>query len=142
MTLEQINELIDEEVEKRLCEKITKIVEFVSKRYSIDKRLLIQDIERMDELPESPREEHAYQNGLCRGFNRNGKRCTFKGKHGGFCSRHISQKKESRPTINVKPIEPTLTHNHSFSDCLYKLGCPACEKNKKPETKKKSLIDL
>ena len=142
--LSQISEIIEIEIQKALNEKLTKYAEYVSQRYDISLRLLMQDLENLDNLVlQSPRNAIDLNDGKCKGIKTNGKRCTFASKSYGYCTRHLGQRKIERPTIpQPSMVTTTITHNHSFSECLFKVGCPACEKSKRPSSKENLLIDL
>lgn len=136
--MDQISEIIEAQIEKRLNEKITKYAEYISVRYDISFKLLLHDLENIENLSlHSPRQCETETNGQCKGVKANGKRCTSSGKNSGYCARHIGQKKIIR-TTSSNAIK-TIPHNHSFSETLYKVGCPACEQNKHHEN---SLIDF
>ena len=141
--MEQIEEIISGLVSKAVNEKLTKYIEYISREYDISQRLLLQDLENIDSLSlNSPKDMPEIKDGQCKGFTQNKKRCTRKGKKDGYCIIHFHQKKEVRPTIQTNPNIVSLVHNHSFSDCLFKVGCPACEKSKRVPSKENLLIDL
>ena len=143
--LSQISEILETEIQKALNEKLTKYVEYVSSRYDISLKLLMQDLDNIENLViQSPRNNVNLNDGKCKGLKANGKRCTYASKSFGYCSRHLDQRKIDRPT--VPPVTTTSTmaipHNHSFTECLFKVGCPACEKSKRPSSQQNLLIDL
>ena len=142
--LSQISEIIETEIQKALNEKLTKYAEYVSQRYDISLRLLMQDLENLESLViQSPKSSIDLNDGKCKGLKANGKRCTFAPKSHGYCARHVDQRKIERPTVcQPSMLKNTLIHNHSFSECLFKVGCPACEKSKRPSSKDNLLIDL
>jgi hypothetical protein len=144
VALSQISDIIEIEIQKALNEKLTKYAEYVSSRYDISLRLLMQDLENLDNLVlQSPRNSMDLNDGKCKGIKTTGKRCTFAPKSYGYCTRHIDQRKIERPTVPPPTTTTvTITHNHSFSECLFKVGCPACEKSKRPSSKENLLIDL
>jgi hypothetical protein len=144
--MSQVSDLIEEEVKRIVDEKITNYIYYISKQYDISQKLLLQDLEKMDlgEL-DSPKSQSDYDEGVpgqCRGVMRNGKRCTCAGKNNGYCKKHLSQKKVSRPTVIPSNAKQLIPHTHSFAECLFKPGCPACEKFKKSPSTEKLLIDL
>ena len=144
VALSQISEILETEIQKALNEKLTKYAEYVSQRYDISLRLLMQDLENLENLViQSPRNSINLNDGKCKGLKANGKRCTFAAKSYGYCTRHLDQRKIERPTVPQPTMTAnTITHNHSFSECLFKVGCPACEKSKRPSSKENLLIDL
>ena len=141
--LNQISEIIDEEVKKAVNEKITDYIYYISKQYDISQKLLFQDLEKIENGNlDSPRvDECNVRDSQCRGVNANGKRCTFVGKHQGYCKKHMNQKKIQRPTI-AQNTNQLIPHTHSFSEGLYKIGCPACEKFNKTSPQSNLLIEL
>ena len=144
VALSHISEIIESEIQKALNEKLTKYAEYVSSRYDISLRLLMQDLENIDSLViQSPRNSLNLNDGKCKGIKANGKRCTFAPKSHGYCTRHLDQRKVERPTIShTTTTLSAISHNHSFTECLFKVGCPACEKSKRPSSKDNLLIDL
>ena len=145
IALSQISDILESEIQKALNDKLTKYAEYVSSRYDISLRLLMQDLENIENLTiQSPNSSNDINNGKCKGIKSNGKRCTFTPKSYGYCTRHIDQRKIERPTIPLLSAisANTITHNHSFTECLFKIGCPACEKSKRTSSSDNLLIDL
>lgn len=141
--MEQIEEIISGLVSKAVNEKLTKYIEYVSREYDISQRLLLQDLENIDNLSlNSPRDVPEIKDGQCKGFTQHNKRCSRKSKKGGYCMLHLHQKKEVRPAFPSNSNIASLVHTHSFSECLFKVGCPACEKSKRVPSKENLLIDL
>ena len=137
---------IEEDINKSINEKMTKYIEYISKKHRMPIRLLLQDLVDFENLDTGSviEEDHENRQGAqCKGEKANGKRCTFSAKKDGYCKRHISQKKTIRPTVQISSSNSSIIpHNHSFSDCLTKLGCPACEKSIRTSPTKKSLIEI
>jgi len=143
MSLAQISEVVDEIVQKAIHEKLTKYAQHISYKWDIKLSLLMQDLENLENLSASPREApHKLKNGICKGILPSGRRCSFRSNQDGYCSKHISQKKIERPTTNYAMSTTELKHNHLLSECLTKIGCPACEKSKRVASKENLLIDL
>jgi len=140
----RISEMVETEIQKALNEKLTKYVEYVSQRYDISLTLLMHDLENLDNLSlSSPIEFTDLKDGKCKGVKPCGKRCGFRAKQSGYCNRHLDQKRVERPPITPsQPIPNMVAHNHSFSECLFKIDCPACEKSKRVSSKENLLIDL
>lgn len=140
-TVAQMFVLLDQEVKKQVNIKITKYVEYVSKRYDISLRLLLQDLESIDDLVVES-DASSGSPGQCMGMRTGNNRCKLKGRFGGYCRWHQDQKK--RPTVVVceKPSEDEdkpLEHNHTIPP-LFSINCPACQRSSsKP---KKLLIDM
>lgn len=105
MILQALTQLVEEEVDKRVNEKLTKYAEYISKTYDISIKLLMRDMLNINELV-MPNTEIC-KPGQCLGINMGGKRCKFKGKQTGYCSRHIDQKPKA--VIQIKSMSPT-TH--------------------------------
>lgn len=119
MTLyDKIGELVEEEVNERLVTMINEYVTIISKKHGISLELLLKDV------PEN------FSGTICRGTKADGKRCTFKGLHNGYCKHHADQ----NVPLKCTTIPRTFTHNHG-PEQRFVLGCIACERSKE-------LIDL
>ena len=138
--LTQIQEIIDVEIQKNLNEKMTKYIEYISKRYDISLKLLLNDLENLENLSSTYPKE--VSDGKCKGITSRGKRCPFGAQLNGYCAKHVNQKPVHRPTVQTKVPTNSIEHTHSFSECLFKVGCPACEKSKRVSSKENLLIDL
>jgi hypothetical protein len=114
MILQALTKLVDEEVEKRVNEKLTKYAEYVSKTYDISIKLLMRDMLNINELV-IPNTEIC-KPGQCLGINMGGKRCKFKGKQAGYCSRHVEQKPKA--VIQIKSAPPSAIKNSVSTDNL------------------------
>jgi hypothetical protein len=117
---DKLTELFEAEVEKRVNEKITAFVEQIAESYKIPISLLLRDASVL--TPASDPDKKAPET-TCLGVKSNGHRCRFRGKDGGYCNHHQTQKKKLSP-IKVMS-NPGLCHNHSVPP-LYQDGCPAC----------------
>ena len=123
----RILDMINEEVERRLSEKIGKVLEYVSKTYDVNIKQLMKDAAAIQTDSE-----------LCMGLTAKNKRCgnkACKKSKNGYCSKHQKQK-----TTSVKTSTPVCTeniHNHS-QELFYVQGCPGCEK----ATKSQVSIDI
>ena len=118
-----LTQVFEEEVEKRVSERLTQYIEKISKTHGISMELLLRDIPNISE------------NILCRGVKKDGKRCTRRGKNGGYCDTHLLQKKSVQPVAVVRTCGPE--HTHGFPPIFMK-GCPACES----ASSSNKLIDL
>lgn len=118
MVLSQVvHDAIEQEIEARVNEKITKVLEVISRKYDITLARLLKDLSSID----------TSQSTCCCGITRTGKRCQKIGKYDGFCKSHMSQKPDKRVTRSASsPQKPTLQHIHSIPP-LFMKGCPACE---------------
>jgi hypothetical protein len=108
---EKITKLVDEEVEHRLNAVLNEYAEVLSKKHGISLDVLLKD------LPET------YTSTTCKGAKANGQRCTFKGIHNGYCSRHVVQ--GARINLN-KSLSSTNLHSHG-PEKFYDPECPACQ---------------
>ncbi len=146
--INQISELVEKEVRSAVDKKLTKHLEYISKKWNISLKILLQDSIKIEdnqiEVEDSCSEESSFK-GQCLGIKgTDHKRCTFAGKYGGYCKRHRDQKKIERPTIQLSPKSApvVIEHTHTFQECLFKPGCPACEKSKRVPSSENLLIDL
>ena len=140
-TVAQLFVLLDQEIKKQVNAKITKYVEYVSKRYDISLRLLLQDLESIDDLVVE-KNNGSCSEGQCLGMRTGNQRCKLKGRFGGYCRWHQDQKKRKTIVVSEKPKEDEekpLEHNHTIPP-LFSANCPACQRtSSKP---KKLLIDM
>lgn len=118
-----LSQIFEEEVEKRVNERLTQYVEKISKTHGISMELLLRDI------------PHISENLMCRGVKKDGHRCTRRGKNNGYCDTHLVQKKSFEPVSVVRSCGPM--HTHGFPPIFMK-GCPACEAS----STSNKLIDL
>jgi hypothetical protein len=116
-----IEDAIEEEITKRVHEKMTQFLEVISRNYSIRYQRLLSDLASMDSSPtvSSP------QKGMCCGTVKSGKRCQRPGKYGGYCKMHENQKPDVRSVVETTKKE----HTHTLPP-LFKAGCPACEESR------------
>lgn len=143
MILEALTQLFEEEVDKKVNEKITKYVEYISKNYDISMRLLLRDLQNIDELTSNTIPSTGVSTpGQCLGINKStGKRCKYKTKHPhGYCNKHAEQvpKKPISVINNTKAVE-IIEHNHTIPP-MFSKDCPAC--NKKNGSRENLLIDI
>lgn len=109
---------LEAEIEARVNERITKVLEIISKNYKITYARLLSDLASV----EKPSGES-----MCCGVTKNGKRCQRPGKYEGYCKNHRSQKPDIRVTKVNSPQK--VAHTHTLPP-LFMKGCPACESNK------------
>lgn len=109
---------LEAEIEARVNERITKVLEVISKNYKITYSRLLNDLAII---------EKTSGDGMCCGITKNGKRCNRPGKHEGYCKSHKSQKPDVRVTKVNSPQR--VSHTHTLPP-LFMKGCPACESNK------------
>lgn len=107
---------LEAEIEARVNERITKVLEVISKNYKITYARLLNDLALIES------NEH-----MCCGITKAGKRCQRPGKYEGYCKNHRMQKPEVRVTKVKSPDR--IVHTHTLPPLFLK-GCPACESNK------------
>jgi len=125
---------IDSEVEKQVNDKVTVILGDIAKRWSLPLDALLRDIPSIS--------TDTLNRGQCRGVQKNNKRCTRRGKNGGYCGFHLYQKRALCPVV----VESRFQHTHDMS-IPFMENCPACIaiKNITPpqhSTDRNELIDL
>ena len=125
---ETLLESLQQEIDKQVHESLTKFAEFISNRYDISLRLLLQDLSTNLEVPSTPTSV-SIPDGRCAGMTAKGKRCNFTAKQGGYCKHHQDQKRVARPVIRT---ESYIDHIHTIPP-LFMKGCPACEKSNENE---------
>ncbi len=133
---EQLVELFDAEVEKRVNEKITAFAKQIAESYKLPISLLLRDASVI--TPDIEPEKRSGETS-CLGVKANGQRCKHKAKVGGYCGKHQDQKKKLSP---IKVLSSTsLCHNHSVPP-LYQEGCPACAARPKmtPSSSQASIV--
>lgn len=118
--MESIVQSINEEIDRQVNERITKILEMISKTYNIKYDRLLKDYS-------SSMTSSATVSSCC-GITKTGKRCNRPGKFEGFCKIHMSQKPDVRIIKPSSPHRktPVVTHTHSIPPLFLK-GCPGCE---------------
>ena len=122
--VKQIETLIDREVDERLDRKIAHFIAYISKRYGIESRSMLNAVKDWKNAPFENIEDSSIIV-MCRGRNSKGKRCKNMGKHGGYCWRHKDQKQSgSHTSIITKNQE----HNHDTSVISFSEDCPVCQK--------------
>ena len=140
--LQALTQLFEEEMEKKMNEKLTKYVEYISKTYDISLKLLLNDLKNVDALSAEAEKTQSQQKpakpGHCNGICVNGKICTKKGRAPtGFCKMHANQVREKPAAMQI--MVKSTEHNHPFPP-LFSKNCPACaKKNKSMEN---LLIDI
>ena len=110
---------LEQEIESRVNERITKVLEVISKNYRIKYERLLGDLALI---------ERGGPTSMCCGVTKSGKRCNRAGAYSGYCKNHVSQKPEvrvTRSTGSPKKHEQKQ-HTHTLPP-LFMKGCPACE---------------
>lgn len=132
--IEKIQDVINSEVQK----KLTKFAQLVSTRHDISLKLLLQDLASLEgETIIEP-----VKSSQCLGITGAKKRCKFAGKHGGYCARHLDQKKVLKKVASENLEVATKHVGHTLTDCMFLAGCPACEKVKNTSSCQNLLIDI
>lgn len=122
--MDHIVQLLEEEIEKRVNDRLNQILEKISRTYDISMRQLLRDVSVL-ETPST----------TCRGLTARGKPCRHAVSKDGYCFQHLKQK--PKPTVIVGgassvPQQPTTTaiqHTHTLPP-LFLAGCPACQKSR------------
>jgi len=115
---DKINELIEEEINLRLVDLMNEYVNLISKKHGIAIDLLLKDIPK------------TVSGKICKGVRNDGRRCTRKGIHDGYCGMHVAQ----NISIKCLPVNRTGGHTHG-PDKMFVEGCQECLFSKE-------LIDL
>ena len=124
----QIAKMIEEEVERRLEERLTKVLEHISKTYDVSMKQLLKDTSTLK-----------VDDKTCMGLTSKKTRCKLKQHQNGYCKHHQDQRpRQIQQSTSVSDMSAVKSqHNHPGS-ILWKDGCPGCKK--KPV--KPLLIDI
>ena len=133
--LEKLQELVEVEVQKQL----NKYAQIISKKHDISLKLLLRDIPSKIVTDQTIEQ---VTTGQCLGITAAKRQCKVSGKHGGYCMRHIDQKKVMKRVVSTDEVVATLNPHvgHIMKECMYLVGCPACEKSR--GSKQNLLIDI
>lgn len=113
----RISQMIEEEVERRVNERLTKVLEYISQTYDVSMKQLMKDTATI-----KPQTE------MCLGLTAKNKRCGNKAcrkANNGYCARHQNQKPQVVRTVSTTTLQNP--HNHPPSQLFVK-GCPGCER--------------
>ncbi len=116
---------LEDEIEARVQERITKVLEIISKNYNIRYDRLLKDLSQISGSSSSES-----GSGCCCGLTRTGKRCMKPGRYDGYCKTHVSQKPDVRKRVQATEEPKKVTHTHTIPP-LFQPGCPACEESRK-----------
>lgn len=105
---------IEEEVERRVNDKITHLLQYMAEEYDIPLKKLARLMEKNE-----------VKITQCIALTKNGKRCKNPPKKNGYCGLHQAMHHE----VKYKSPEFKAQHTHTLPP-LYLKGCPACEKGK------------
>jgi hypothetical protein len=124
--LTNIMGMIEAEVERKVGERITSLLEYMSETCDIPLPILTKLMLRVEKKNPSS----------CMAINKkSNKRCKNSPKDNGYCHLHQSQ---YVPKVIVPP--PKIAHTHTLPP-LYMPGCPACE-HTAPIKQKKQVDEL
>ena len=131
--MEHVLKILEDEVEKRVNERMSQMLDKISRTYDISMRQLLRDVSAIDQT----------QSSTCRGVTAKGKQCRHAAKDQGYCHQHVKQKPVRRVTASPPPILPpivaTVAHTHTLPP-LFLAGCPACQRSRQPSTDNLSLL--
>jgi hypothetical protein len=128
--LDKLQELVDSEVKRQ----IMKYAQVIAKKHDISLKLLLQDIPNTVDIDDESK------TGQCMGVTAKKTQCKSSGKNGGYCMRHIDQKKKI-VRVNTDVDLPKSPHiGHTMKECLFLPGCPACERSR--GSSQNLLIDI
>lgn len=118
---DSLKNVIEEEIEREVNERVTKVLDMISKTYNIKYARLLKDYSMMDRTQST-----------CCGTTKAGKRCNRTAKIDGYCTMHQSQKPDVRKTVSSGKATspPKVVHTHTIPP-LFMSGCPACEQTRK-----------
>ena len=131
--LEKLQELVEAEVQKQLI----KYAQIISKKHDISLKLLLQDIPSKIVTDQTIEQ---VTTGQCLGITAAKRQCKVSGKHGGYCMRHVDQKKVIKQVVSTEVATLNPHVGHIMKECIYLVGCPACEKSR--GSKQNLLIDI
>jgi hypothetical protein len=115
---EKITQMVDEELEERVNAILNEYALTISKKHAIPLELLLKDI------------PGSFVSTTCKGTKSDGRRCTFKAIHSGYCGKHKSQGER----VCHRVLSSSSLHNHG-PEQMFVRGCPGCASSKE-------LIDL
>ena len=120
---DKVTQLINEEVDRRIHEKLCGLVEKVSELYSVPLK-----IARRDLISDSI---------YCMGVKKNGSLCTSKAALDGYCMFHVNDSRPHKPLT----IKDDVRHNHIFPSALQD-NCQACAVLRKNRENSNQFRDL
>jgi hypothetical protein len=121
MNMEQINQLVEDEINRRVNERIDGILSKISQTYDISMKQLLRDIETN------------VVGTTCHGLTKTGKKCPRGVKDGtGYCKSHKDQKPHQFAKSASLSLVVQTAHTHTLPP-MFLAGCPACEKFKRFE---------
>jgi hypothetical protein len=116
----QIAKLIEEEVQRRVEERVTKVLEHISKTYDVSMKQLLKDTSTLKVVDNT-----------CLGLTSKKTRCKLKQHQHGYCKHHQDQRPIQRQLHQSQSVSDMSNiksqHNHP-NTVLWKDGCPGCKK--------------
>ncbi len=114
----QIAKLIEEEVQRRVEERLTKVLEHISKTYDVSMKQLLKDTSTLKVVDNT-----------CLGLTSKKTRCKLRQHQHGYCKHHQDQRpRQIQQSVSVSDMSMVKSqHNHPAS-ILWKDGCPGCKK--------------
>jgi len=113
----QIMEVIENEVNRRVSERLSNVVQHISKTYRLSYERIMKEVAGLE----------GTRTDQCLGLVGKGTRCTRHARIDGYCKTHQDQK----PLVLMRAESPepqTVTRHHTHSlPPLFLAGCPACE---------------
>jgi hypothetical protein len=138
--MEEINAIIQKEINKQVQNKLTTFIEHVSVTYDISMKVLIRDLMKTLETPESEK-TNTPLGVQCMGVCSNRRRCKFSAGPNGYCKKHTDQWRPPPPPPPIVSTNPVVKHTHSGIR-LFDPNCPACKLQKDNRPKDKLLINI
>lgn len=124
--MDKIEQMIEEEVTRRLNEKLTNFVQYVSSTYEISLKILLRDVANLERTCGECQPSTSQAGRNCIGITAKGTRCTHVAKTGDYCGKHRSQMPKTKTKVLVSPPSNAKKHTHDMST-LFMKGCPACD---------------
>ena len=115
----RISQMIEEEVERRVNERIGQVLEQISKTYDVSMKQLLRDASVVKA-----------DSDFCLGVTAKNKRCgrrACKKNKDGYCAQHSNQKPTMIRTISTTGISNVHTHPPNQ---MFVKGCMGCERKK------------
>jgi hypothetical protein len=118
----QIIEVIENEVNRRVSDRLSNVVQHISRTYRLSYERIMKEVAGLE----------GTRTDQCLGLVGKGTRCTRHARIDGYCKTHQDQKPMVLMRAIESPVSPeelsTVTrHTHSLPP-LFLAGCPACEK--------------
>ena len=121
--MDQISRFIEDEIERRVNERLTSTLEKISRTYDISLRQLLRDIHVS---------EPSWDGNVCHGITKTKQKCKRGVKDGsGYCMCHRDQRPPQRIPVMVRPVSSVTLNQHTHTlPPMFLAGCPACEQGR------------